>query len=270
MSSGLYYAVSGFKSQEKAMEILSNNLANVSTMGFKEDKASFKGVYPGITTPMTIETPDDQRQLMLARKMNMGYPGISDIQVDFSNGQMQYTGNEQDVAIQGKGFFVVDTPQGELYTRQGNFTLNEKNEMVNFDGYHLKGIKQEEGEPIVIQGTEIAVDEDGAVSFFVDNGGIFNEKGTQVDTLKIVDFKDYAQLHKVGDNYYKHTGSAENEVKAEECEVMQSHTELSNVSVVKEMIRMISIARICESYQKVIHSLDEMDMQATREVGAVV
>jgi len=270
MSSGLYYAVSGFRSQEKAMEILSNNLANTSTRGFKEDKASFKGVYPGITNPMTIDTPDDQRQLMLARKMNMGYPGISDIKVDFSNGQVQYTGNEMDVAIQGKGFFAVDTPQGELYTRKGSFTLNEKNELVNFDGYRLKGIKTEEGEPIIIQGTEISIDGDGAISFFVDNSGIFNEKGTQVDTLKLVDFKDYAQLQKVGDTYYKHTGSAENEVKAEECELMQSHAELSNVSVVKEMIRMISIARICESYQKVIHSLDEMDMQATREVGAVV
>ena len=127
MSSGLYYAVSGFRSQEKAMEILSNNLSNTSTRGFKEDKASFKGVYPGITTPMTIETPDDQRQLMLARKMNMGYPGISDITVDFTDGQMQFTGNEMDVAIKGKGFFAVDTPQGELYTRKGSFTLNEKN-----------------------------------------------------------------------------------------------------------------------------------------------
>lgn len=271
MSSGLYYAVSGFRCQERAMEILSNNLANVSTTGFKEDKASFKGVYSGMAFPVIMETPEDQRQLLLTRKMNMGYPGVSDVEVDFSNGQMQYTGNELDVGLQGKGFFAVDTPQGELYTRKGSFALNGKNELVTIDGYRLKGINQKEEEkPIVIQGTEISIDKNGAISFFVDNSGNYNEKGTQVDTLKIVDFKDYAQLRKVGDNYYQHTGSLENELKAEEFELMQSYSEQSNVNVVQEMIRMISIARICESYQKVIHSLDEMDMQATREVGAVV
>ena len=117
------YAVSGFKSQEKAMEILSNNLSNVSTMGFKEDKASFKGVYPGITTPMTIETPDDQRQLMLARKMNMGYPGISDIQrLLFLKWSDAYTGNEQGCCNTGEGIFCGGYtsrgtlhPPGELY-----------------------------------------------------------------------------------------------------------------------------------------------------------
>ena len=270
MSSGLYYAVSGFKCQEKAMEILSNNLANVNTKAFKEDKTSFKGVYPGITGPMTMETPEDQRQYMLARKMNMGYPGVSDIKVDFSNGQMEYTGNELDVAIKGKGFFAVETPQGELFTRRGNFSLNEKNELVTFEGYPVKGIKQKEGEPITIKGTEISIDENGAIAFFVDNSGNFNEQGTQVDTLKLVDFKDPSALKKMGDNYYQHTGGEKNQIKAEECELMQSHTELSNVSVVKEMIKMISIARTCESYQKVIHSLGEMDTQATRQVGAVI
>ena len=87
MSCGLYYAVSGFKCQERELEILAHNLSNVNTVGYKDDKPSFKGVHPGITRSMTIETPDDQRRFMLNRKLNMSYPGLAQVKVDHSNGQ---------------------------------------------------------------------------------------------------------------------------------------------------------------------------------------
>lgn len=266
MSCGLYYAVSGFRCQERALEILSNNLANVNTTGYKDDKPSFKGVYPAITRTMTLETPDDQRRFMLYRKMNMSYPGLSQIAVDYSDGQLRRTGNQLDVALSGQGFFAVDTPQGELYTRMGTFSLNEKKELVTHEGgYPLKRKAEEqktgeaEDEHIRIEGSEVSIDRDGGIS--VD--------GNQADSLKVVDFAEYAQLSKVGDNLYQNRGGKENEVKPEGCEVTQYHTEISNVNIVQQMIKMINVARLCESYQKVIQSLDEIDTRATRDVGAV-
>jgi flagellar basal-body rod protein FlgG len=266
MSCGLYYAVSGFRCQEMELEILSHNLANVNTVGYKDDKPSFRGIYPEITRSMTIETPDDLRRFMLNRKMNMSYPGLSHVKVDYSNGQMRRTGNQLDAALIGPGFFAVDTPQGELYTRMGNFSLNEKKELVIHEGgYPLKRKAKEketgkEGdEHIRIEGTEISIDQDGGIS--VD--------GNQGDSLKVVDFAEYAQLRKVGDNLYENRGGKENELAAEGCEVSQYHTELSNVNIVQKMIKMINVARVCESYQKVIQSLDEIDTRATRDVGAV-
>ena len=262
MSSGLYYAVSGFRCQERQLEVLSNNLANAGTAGFKEDKPSFKGTYPNMNVVVPMETPEDQRRVMLLRKMNMSYPALSEVQTDFSPGQIKYTGNQLDIALGGKGFFVVDTPRGELYTRVGNFALNEKKELVTLEGYPVKK-KQEsaskEDEHIKIEGTEVSVDRDGMIT--VD--------GNQGDTLRVMDFEDYSRLQKVGDNLFEHSGDKQNEQKAEGYEVNQHHTETSNVSIVPEMIRLITISRICESYQKAIQSLDELDARATRDVGTV-
>lgn len=268
MSSGLYYAVSGFRCQERELEILSHNLTNVNTTAYKDDKPSFKGIHPGIRNSMTIETPDDQRRFMLNRKMNMSYPSLSHVKVDYSNGQMNRTGNQLDTALNGPGFFAVDTPQGELYTRMGKFSINAKKELIlNEGGHPLKRTLKEkekltgkEGEEYIrIEGTEISIDQDGGIS--VD--------GIPGDSLRVVDFAEYAQLRKVGDNLYENRGGKENELPAEECGVSQYYTELSNVNIVQKMIKMINVARACESYQKVIQSLDEIDTMATRDVGAV-
>lgn len=267
MSCGLYYAVSGFRCQERELEILSHNLANVNTVGYKDDKPSFKGVHPEITGYMTIETPEDVERFMLNRKLNMSYPGLSQVKVDYTNGQMKRTGNQLDAALIGPGFFAVDTPQGERYTRMGTFSLNEKKELVIQEGrYPLKrkAPEKETGEQgdehIRIEGTEVSIDQKGGIS--VD--------GNRGETLKVVDFADYAQLRKIGDNLYENRGGKENELGEAGCEVSQYHTELSNVNIVQKMIRMITVARACESYQKVIQSLDEIDTRATRDVGAVV
>ena len=268
MSSGLYYAVSGFRCQERELEIISHNLSNVNTIAYKDDKPAFKGIYPNITRYMTIDTPEDQRRFMLNRKLNMSYPGVSQVKVDYSNGQMRRTGNQLDAALNGPGFFVVDTPQGELYTRMGNFSLNAKKELVLSEGgYPLKRTLKEkekltgkEGEEYIkIEGMEVNIDQDGGIS--VD--------GVLGNSLRIVDFIEYGQLRKVGDNLYENRGGKENELKAEACQVNQYHTEMSNVNAVQKMIKMINVARACESYQKVIQSLDEIDTRATRDVGAV-
>jgi flagellar basal-body rod protein FlgG len=254
MSSGLYTAVCGDIMQERRLEILSNNLANVSTSGFKEDKPHFGAIYPALDTA-ALTAQADASMLLLSRKMNMSYPALSGIATDFSAGEMRQTGSELDVAINGSGFFAVNTPGGELYTRTGHFSLNSKKELVTQSGYPLKGKEKN----IIIEGKEIAIDRDGTIT--VD--------GQQVDSLKVVDFEDYSGLVKVGDNLFQNVQGAANERKADGFEIQHQYLELSNIDMVQEMIKMIDVARICESYQKVIRALDEIDAQATKEVAAV-
>jgi flagellar basal-body rod protein FlgF len=271
MSFGLYTAVCGSRCQENRLEILSNNLANVSTAGFKEDRPIFRVSNPRIENSVVINDPAAHRKFMLSQKLNINYPAFSGIKTDFSTGQMKYTGNQLDVAIRGQGFFVVDTPQGELYTRMGNFSINDKNKLVTQEGYLLKGKEkkgkgeQEKEEHIEITGTEISFNKDGTISV----GGEQSNTLTVVDTLRVVDFKDYSSLRKEGSNLFKNVGGEKNKIKAEEYEIDQHFLELSSVNVVKEMLKMIDVLRTYESYQKVIQSLDEIDSRATRDVGAV-
>ena len=254
MSYGLYAAVSGSMVQEKRMEILSNNLANVGTAGFKEDRPIFRELYSKMNYSTVLTDTSSQRSLMLAQKMNLSYLTFSGVKTDFSTGEMKHTGNPLDVAISGQGFFVVNTPHGEFYTRMGTFSLNDKGELVTHEGCPLKG----KGKSIRIKGTEIAIDRKGTIT--VD--------GAQVDTLKVVDFKEYSALRKVGDNLFENIQRG-NEHKAEEYEITQQALELSNINIVKEMVKMIDVLRLYESYQKVIQSLDETTSRATRDVGAV-
>ena len=265
MSFGLYTAVCGSRCQENRLEILSNNLANVGTAGFKEDRPIFRVSNPRIENSTVLEDPTAYGKFMLSQKLNIHYPSFSGIKTDFSTGQMKHTGNQLDVAIRGQGFFVVDTPQGELYTRMGNFSINDRNKLVTQDGYPLKGKegkgKQEKEEHIEITGTEISFNRDGTIS--VD--------GEQINTLRVVDFKDYSSLRKEGNNLFKNVGGEKNKIKVrtEECEIDHHFLELSSVNVVKEMLKMIDVLRTYESYQKVIQSLDEIDSRATRDVGTV-
>ena len=254
MSYGLYAAVSGSMVQEKRMEILSNNLANVNTSGFKEDRPIFREFYNKVNNTIMLIDTASQGNSMLAQKMDMGYLTFSGVKTDFSAGDMKYTGNPLDVAISGPGFFAVNTPRGELYTRMGNFSLNDRGELVTHEGYTLKG----KGESIKIEGTEITIDRKGAVT--VD--------GVNIDTLKLVDFEDCTALRKVGDNLFENREGG-NEKKADECEIKHQTLELSNINIVKEMVKMIDVLRLYESYQKVIQSLDETTSRATREVGVV-
>jgi flagellar basal-body rod protein FlgG len=255
MSYGLYAAVAGSMVQERRMEVLSNNLANVGTAGFKEDRPVFKELFPKYPTGTEITDIDSMQSWMVEQKIvNVGYQTLSGIVTDYTMGEIKYTGNPLDVAINGSGFFVVTTPQGDLYTRDGSFSLNEKSELITHEGYPLKGREKN----IVINGTEISIDRQGGIT--VD--------GVQVDALKIVDVKDYSTLKKVGENLFECTDKG-NEKVAEEYEIQHRSLELSNINIVQEMVKMIDVMRLYESYQKVIQSLDEATGKATREVGAV-
>ena len=179
MSCGLYAAVCGELAQERRIEIVTNNLANANTTGFKGDIPSFKALYPEIDRGVLLTDPAAQRKLILMQKMNMAFPSFATVKTDFSTSEIMHTGNPLDLSIRGNGFFVVNTPQGELYSRMGNFTLNEENELVSMSGYPVQG----KGGSIKIMEEKVTIGSDGTVEVY----GADEFEGIEIDTLKVID-----------------------------------------------------------------------------------
>ena len=173
---------------------------------------------------------------------------------------MKNTGNDFDLALVGKGFFCVQTPDGIQYTRKGDFTLNADGVLVTRNGW-----------PVLGESGEISVDGEANPNlhkkFSVDEEGNLSVDGNQVDSLRLVDFPQPYNLTKVGDSLFKTKDSASGEIQAEDVRVSQGFIELSNVDAVKMMTKMIEVLRGYESYQKIIRSVDDVNSKAINEIG---
>lgn len=226
--------------QELRMNVLANNLANINTLGFKQDMLS-------------VAVPEkDEDSSPGAASQGSRLPFEIGTRVDFSPGEFRPTGNDLDLAIDGEGFFCVETATGTRYTRKGNFSLNALGEVVTQEGWPVIG----EGGKLTVTGTNIRVDEAGKL--FVDDG--------EVGGFKIVNFEEPGSLEKVGDNYFKPVGDAK-PGQAEDAQVRQGFVELSNVNAVKMMAEMIDTVRGYESYQKMIQTINEITSKSINEVG---
>lgn len=259
MSESMYAAVSGALTQQLRLELLSNNLANLNTIGFKEDRTSFKAYLPKATVPndpIPEEPPEVEGPTVLDPYLSDNlYVRFEGSTINFSPGELRHTGNALDFSLSGSGFFCVDTPDGTQYTRKGNFSLNHDGVLVTSDGRPVIG---ENGE-VRIDGREVAVDAKGTIS--VD--------GTVVGTIKIVDFPQPYQLEKIGESLFALTNSEVTEEAVEGTEVLQGVIELSNVDAVRTMTEMIEVLRTYEAYQKVIQSVSETTSKAINEVGTI-
>lgn len=180
---------------------------------------------------------------------------VDEIATNFEQGQLTPTGNSMDLAIQGKGYFVVETPQGERYTRDGQLSKNAENYLVTAEGYMVIG----ENGPIQIEGNDMVVNEKGEV--MVD--------GKMVDQLSLVNFKDEKLLRKEGDGLYLIDGNAEDNKIAFDGAVQQGSLESSNVNSVKEMVDMMTILRSYEASQKIIKIEDELLGRAVNDIARV-
>jgi len=249
MSQAMYISCSGALVQEKRLEVLANNISNINTVGFKEDRPTFR-VYlpasPGFIkgSPHQIALISGKPQFLPSCPPINSYVEFDGIKTNFSPGQMKHTGNALDLALNGDGFFSIETPQGIRYTRQGNFTLNQEKLLVTPEGLAVLGKRGK----IIINGKDIVVDSEGRI--LVD--------GNLVDTLKIVDFTQPYPL--------KNSGIGN---RAGEVEIKQGFLELSNVNTIRMMTGMIEALRAYEAYQKVIQSVDEATSKTINEVGRV-
>lgn len=245
MNSGMYSAVSGSIASMQRMDVITNNLANINTTGYKKDRMIFDSLMNNAKNPTL---PDGSMT---------DNPVLTDfrIETDYSAGPLKQTGNPLDLALEGEGFFVVNTPQGKAFTRQGNFHIDVNGRLVSADGYELQG----NSGPVTIKGGNIKIDAKGEV--MVD--------GVQAGTLSIVDFPKPYQLQKIGSALFVPAGPETAEQPATNTRVMQGGLEGSNVQPVQEMVTLIANTRFYEQCVKTIQSYDQMAAKAANDLGKV-
>jgi flagellar basal-body rod protein FlgG len=248
MIRGLYTAASSMNVLEKKTNIRSNNLANVNTTGFKKSEGITRS-FPEMLLSRIEAGKADQEigKLSTGAYMENSFK-------DMSQGSFQQTGNNLDFAVEGAGFFVIETEAGQRYSRDGNFTINADSELVTQSGNH---VLDTDGQRIqLIPDQAFRVSSDGQITF---NNGL---QGAQID---LVNFEDEAELVQEGDNLYAAQDGAA--VIESEAGITQGYLEESNVKIVEEMAKMIKTTRHYESNQKVISSIDESLNKVINEVG---
>jgi flagellar basal-body rod protein FlgG len=245
MSGSIYKAAAGALQQQVRLEMLSNNLANVNTIGYKADLPVFRFNEPvPEADPVTGDVP----------KLSP-YLSPIDAATNFNEGALRKTGNPLDVAIVGKGFFAVQTPDGIQYTRKGRFSVNEQGQLSTTDGNAVMG----QGGDIAIDGSRVEISEAGEVS--VD--------GAVVDVLRIVDFERPYQMRKVGGTLFVPAESSVRPQASQNYRIAQGAVEASNVDALRTMTEMIESLRVFESYQKAIRAADDATAKTVSEVGRV-
>ncbi len=238
MPNGVYAAMTGALAQEEYMDILSNNLANGSTVGFKATRATFEEVY-GDAMGMKNET---QRHVQL-----------DSTYTDFSQGGLRQTHSGLDVAVMGEGFLVVQTPEGERYTRNGSFTLDAQRKLVNLSGFPVVGSS---GEFEVPEGEVVAISQDGTVS----------AGEVQLGKLKVVKFDDPGALRRYGHGLWIPQGT-DAATPQETFTVQPGWIEQSNVNMIHEMTELIKVTRFYEAFHKTIQTFRTVDSTTARDLG---
>jgi flagellar basal-body rod protein FlgG len=249
----LSIAATGMQAQALNIDVIANNLANVNTSGFKKSRADFQDlVYQNLRMAGTASA--EGSQVPTGIQLGQGTRPVA-TQKLFSQGDYQYTQNQLDLAIEGDGFFQVLKPNGEVaYTRSGAFKLDSEGRIVTSDGFHI--------EPEIVipsDSTSVSIGTDGTVS--VIQAG--QTEATVIETIQLARFANPAGLNSVGRNLYLPTsasGTVQTGTAGAEGlgTISQGYLEMSNVSVVDEMVNMISAQRAYEINSKAIMAADEM------------
>ncbi|GAM09676.1 flagellar basal-body rod protein FlgG [Geobacter sp. OR-1] len=251
MNSGMYAALTGNINAMKRMDIISNNLANANTSGFKRDRLSFE-------TQLSQATGNAATPPALGDTVPI-FSGDRYF-TDYSPGPMQQTGNTLDLAIEGDGFFTVTTPNGVAYTRQGNFQMDMTGRIVTSDGNPLSP-------EITIpnNATQITVGNDGTVSAYLPG----ETSPVTVGTLQIVDFPKPYALQKVGSALFVPADPQVLPEPTTSAAISQGAIEGANVSTISEMVMLIENTRYFEACTKVVKSFDDMAAKAANDLGKV-
>jgi len=257
MSGSIYMAASGAMAYGTRLEILSNNIANVNTVGFKQDKTQFQQYFSSALDNSNIQTSgttDTSQATEFWFELST--------HTDHSTGPLKQTGNRFDMAITGNGFFCVETPDGIQYTRRGDFGMDPNGNLVTQEGWPVLG----DGGEITVESQADFSDIDGH-EILVHDDGTVEVDGNSVGKLRIVEFADLQLLTKVGNTNFMASAGAAAETPATDYIISQGVVELSNVDAVRMMTELIETLRGYESYQKVIRSIDEVNSRAINEVG---
>lgn len=212
-------------------DVVANNLANINTTGYKKD-IMFLDVLADVEADVKMK-----------------------VQTDFSQGTLKETGNPLDLALNGRGFFTVERDSEIQYTRDGHFSVDNEGFLTTSAGHHVLGA----GGWI-----HLTLDGEKVGNISISQVGEVFVNDELIDTLQLVDFNDYSQLTKAGDNLF---ANAANGYTTEDVFVIQGNLEGSNVSPVNEMIGLMNIQRSFESSQRAVRTIDQALRKAANEVG---
>lgn len=253
MIRSLWTAASGMQAQTSNIDVISNNLANVNTAGFKRSRADFQDLlYETIRLPGTDTAGGSQ--VPTGIQIGHGTRTVATQKI-FIQGDFEHTQNELDMAIEGQGFFQITQANGDIaYTRAGNFKIDSEGRIVSPDGFLL--------EPEITIPTDalaVSISTDGVVSVLQPG----QSQPTQVGSLELARFVNPAGLQNIGRNLYTQTGASGDPTTGTPGEdgfgtIAQGYLEMSNVSVVDEMVNMITAQRAYEINSKAIQAADEM------------
>ncbi len=258
MNGGLYINLSGIISEGNKMNIITNNLANINTVGYKSEGSVFgdflsqkaiSAVNAGDKKPLA----DNQYPIMLYSYNN------------FSQGALKHTGNRLDLAISGKGFFVVKTPEGIKYTRNGSFSLNSDNQIVTQEGYLVLGTN---GKPISLteRGSNITISQNGIINILNPQ----TNENQYAGKIGTVDFKNSSLLSRNGNTLFSETKKSGKPVLLKNPKIEQGYIEESNVNEIQSMVELIDISQVKSTMNNVLKSYSQIDNVAINTVGAAV
>jgi flagellar basal-body rod protein FlgF len=268
LDKGIYTALSGAIAQTQTLDTISNNLANVDTIAFKKDEPVFKEYLTVLEKDETVNNvpkvefkPSDFYHLYGNDK---SFVSLDDVATNHAQGSTQRTGNSFDFALNGEGFFEVNTPLGIRYTRAGNFTIDPKGKLITQEGASVLAApktpqdKPEQREIIIPLNANINVTPDGVI--WRDN--------QPINKLSVVEFQNTSQLNKAGHNMFAAQPKAamKNIVNSA---VMQGFIEKSNVNAVEEMVKLISTTRSYEGMQNAIKAYSDMAAKGTNEIANI-
>ena len=231
MPNGVYSGVEAMVSNQERMNYMANNLANMSTVAFKRQ------------TPF-VHTLEGQRRAAKGGQLQVK------LATDFSQGELLHTGNALHLALQGKGFFAVEGPEGEVYTRDGSLTVDPDGSLETLDGF-----------PLAWEDLQGAIDPTG-VPIVVDEEGVVRQNDVQIGRLRIVDFENDQLLSQDGLGYYH--APLDLLETAHTATVRQGSLEGSNVSAIEEMVAMISVQRAFSGASNLLGMINETYQRLSR------
>ncbi len=256
MLKGLYTAHTGLRNEQNRMDIMTNNLANASTVGFKKEGSTSQS----FSSVLAVKVKDVSVGLGVRTPLGYNNPGvkIGENYTDYSQGSFRITDNTFDLALSGQGFFAIEftNKAGETsvkYTRAGDFTLNKEGYLVTNEGDY------------VLDSNSRRIQVNPLADASIKTDGTIEQNGVEIAKIQVVDFADYDYLEKYGETYYQPVEGAE--IIEAEASVNSGYLEMANVQVVSEMVNLISITRQYESNQKVMQTYDGSLEIAVNQLG---
>lgn len=256
MLRGLYTAWTGLVNEQNRMDVMTNNLANASTVGYKKEGSTSQS----FDDVLTVKIKDASVGISNVQRSGIRNPGvkIGETYTDFSQGSFRETGNAYDLALDGEGFFAIEftNKAGEtstMYTRAGQFALNKDGYLVTQEGDYVLDVDNKRIKLDTLKESDITTD------------GQISQEGNVIARIQVADFENYDYLEKYGETYYRPLEGAE--LVDGTGSVRAGYLEMANVQVVSEMVNLISITRAYESNQKIIQTYDGSLDIAVNQLG---